>query len=165
MLIYPAIILVILFLGTYLGLPLPILIISSAALGYIWYGWLGLFFGLCFSYIATILIGVVLGKLQGGLVPKKTKKKTASGFIETHRELVNKVLAHKDSHQKQKYIENMIEKFFRESAKNTSTFNPKSGLSMENVSFAADTIIQYESNGEKKELLSELAQYVFKHMY
>lgn len=124
---------------------------------------LGLTVGLIGGYIIVLLTGIFLCKLDGGILPKKVRKQTASKFAEQYDPLIITIFPNATKDEKILHIENLLEIIFKKSSITAS--NTHSGVSYQDVENILDTIIEQEHDLKKKELIIKLWDFLKQEWY
>jgi len=144
---------------------IPYLFIFIAALVglYIW-GFMGLILGAVGGYLLTFVFGLLLLRLNAGVVPREYRESTATSFISLHPDLIQGAFPNANQKAVHKAVEDHLERIFQRAAiDNKSIFlNPQHKVAIHD---AATQLISEEQNLQMKAFLVSLEEHIEREMY
>ena len=145
---------------------IPLVVIGVAALiGLFGWGLKGLIIGAVGGLVFNLALGSIFTLFSGGLLPRKIRKQTATGFIVLHPDLVQSAFPDASQTAIQKAVERCIEGIFRRAAKDNRSMDQAASLDRDAIQAAACVLIASEQRPEMKSLLASLLQYIEREMY
>jgi hypothetical protein len=94
-----------------------------ALIGLFGWGLKGLIVGAITGYVFSVLLGLALVGISGGLLPRKVRQQTASSFIALHPDLVRSMFTNMSHSALQKAVEHSVESIFRRASKDSKSMH------------------------------------------
>lgn len=128
---------------------------------FVWGVW-GFLGGLVVGYIITLLFGLSLIKISGGILPRKVRKETARNFLDLNLPWLRQRIPLQFRGNELPYIENLLEKI----AKKAAIVGPAtaSGMSYGEFELAVESIAAEEKNSNVIEIVEKLWEFI-KHTW
>ena len=142
-----------------------IVILACAIIGLFLWGVKGLILGAILGYVLTVLFGLSLMGISGGILPRPVRRDTARSFLRSHPEIVEELFPDARPSERQKLLEQEIERIIRTGIKLSPALDPKGGYRSGDVQIAVDTLVEQEVDSLKKKLLVALGEHIQKEWY
>lgn len=140
-----------------------ILLIGSVVLFTYKWGVAGFFGGLVVGYSAIVVIGLMVGLISGGMVPRKVRDETATDFINAHQGVVANAFENLTAYEVKEKVEYLLDQMFRKANSDNASMDVSLASSPDVFIPSAVSYSETQPTGELKHLCLLLVKYICVH--
>jgi hypothetical protein len=142
--------------------PYVIIIIAAIIGGYL-YGIAGFFLWGVLAFGGTLIVGLALQKLSGGILPKQVRVQTAKDFIAERPDLVALAWPSHSASEQAKEIQGLLEAMYRRAITESRSFHLDAPGDLDHFVSCADIVISEQNSDAIRTVARELIAFVLSH--
>jgi len=142
---------------------LYIIIFISALVGGYLNGIGGFFVWGIIAFVAVLLVGIILQKISGGILPKKVRAKTASDYVAEKSDLITSAWPSHSSLERTKEVQRLLEAMYQRAVSESKSFHPDAPGELEHFVDSANLVASEQNSEETKAVAEDLINYLISH--
>lgn len=140
-----------------------IIILVAAVIGGYLHGVGGFFVWGAIAFGGTLLIGLVLRKASGGILPKQIRIQTAEEFVSERSRLVCVAWPSHSTPQQTKEIQKLLEAMYRRALTESKSFDLNAPADLDHFVASANLVAKEQDSEETQAVARELVNYLVAH--
>lgn len=142
-----------------------LLILVLAAYGAVTGGASGFFLWGAGGFLAVLVIGFLVGKIQGGMVPRKIREETITDFFDANSQMVIRTYQGHRFPAMLKKMEALLDQMFRRANSNNPSLNVSLAGNKEVFMAAAKQVAEEQPTHEERQLAHALIRFLESHRH
>lgn len=123
----------------------------------------GLFIGIAVGIVSVHIIGLLVGKAQGGMLPRRVRDETATDFSAEYPDLVRAAYPSKSPYEAKEAVGRILDAMFRQANSDNAYFNVTKAGNPDVFFPSAMKVANGQATNAEREMAHTLARFLVEH--